>query len=71
MKFIVIAVAMLAAACTPRSYPLAAADPSDPGAPVPPVRYQSSLGAYEPQRPVTPKPWRQQNESATPKGNNP
>jgi hypothetical protein len=74
MKLIVIALTLLlVAACTPRSYPIAGADPADPGVPVPPVRYQSTLGGYAPQRPVSPGPWRQQNEQVTPqpKGNNP
>jgi hypothetical protein len=71
MKFIVIAVTLLTAACKPLSYPLAGGDPSDPSVPVPPVRYQSSLGSYERHRPVNPAPWRQQNEQVTPqpKGN--
>jgi hypothetical protein len=73
VKFIVIALTLLAAACKPLSYPLAGGDPADPSVPVPPVRYQSALGAYERQRPVTPKPWLQQNEQVAPqpKGNNP
>jgi hypothetical protein len=71
MKLIVIALTLLASACTPRSYPIAGADPADPGVPVPPVRYQSTLGAYAPQRPVTPKPWREQNDSVAPKEKKP
>lgn len=72
MKFIAIALALLAAACKPVSMPFAGADPSDPSVPVLPVRYQSSLGAYESQRPVAPGSWREQNERVTPqpKGNN-
>jgi hypothetical protein len=73
MKFIVIAFTLLMAACKPLSTPFAGGDPSDPSVPVPPARYQSSLGAYERQRPVTPLPWREQNERITPqpKANNP
>ena len=73
MKFIVIALMLLAAACKPLSVPLAGGDPSDPSVPVPPVRSPSSLGSYERQRPVEPGPWRQQNERVTPqpKWNNP
>jgi hypothetical protein len=71
MKFVVIALTLLAAACKPLSAPLAGGDPADPSVPVPPVRYQSSLGAYERHRPVAPGPWRQQNEQVAPKGNNP
>jgi hypothetical protein len=65
MRIIVIVLALLAAACKPLSAPLAG-DPSDPSAPVPPVRYQSALGAYERQRPVAPSSWREQNERVTP-----
>ena len=71
MKLIVVALTLLVAACKPLSTPLAGGDPSDPSVPVPPVRYQSSLGAYGPQRPVNPAPWRQQNEQVAPKGKNP
>jgi hypothetical protein len=73
MKFIVIALTLLTAACKPLTYPFAGGDPSDPSVPVPPVRAPSTLGAYEPQRPVSPGPWRQQNEQVAPqpKGSNP
>ncbi len=66
MKLVVIVLTLLTAACKPLSYPLAGGDPSDPSVPVPPVRYQSSLGAYERQRPVEPAPWREQNERIAP-----
>jgi hypothetical protein len=73
MKFIVIALTLLTAACKPLSTPFAGSDPSDPSVPVPATRYQSTLGAYERQRPVAPLPWREQNERVAPqpKGNNP
>lgn len=66
MKVFAIALALLAAACKPVSYPVAAADPADPSAPVPSTRYQSTLGAYVSQRPVEPLPWREQNERVAP-----
>jgi hypothetical protein len=66
MKLLVIALALLIAACKPVSTPFAGGDPSDPAAPVPPARYQSSLGAYERQRPVEPAPWREQNLRVAP-----
>ena len=66
MKFIAIALALLAAACKPVSTPFAGADPSDPSTPVAATRYQSSLGAYESLRPVAPGSWREQNERVTP-----
>src|SRR5262245_50725343 len=46
--------------------PLAAADPSDPRARVPPVRYRSTIGSYRSQRPVEPAPWGEQNERVAP-----
>jgi hypothetical protein len=57
------------AGCTSgRSAPIAAADPSDPDAPVRAVRYSPVLDGYVSQRPVGPKPWREQNERVTPRG---
>ena len=67
MKIIAIAVALLAAACKPASLPLAAADPADPSVPVPPARYQATLGGYTSQRPVAPAAWRERNEQVAPK----
>lgn len=58
---------LLAAACTKPPLPLAGIDPADPGAPTPPVRYQSTLGFYEGARPVDPAPWRERNERVAPK----
>lgn len=51
-----------------RSAPIASADPSNPDAPVRAVRYAPVLSGYESQRPVSPKPWREQNERVTPRG---
>ena len=61
------ALAVLLAACTdaPRS-PVAGADPADPGARAPRVDYRSTIGSYKSQRPVSPGPWREQNEQVTP-----
>ena|SRR6516164_9119279 len=47
--------------------PLAAADPSDPGARAPPVGYRSTIGSYKSQRPVEPAPWGEQNERVAPR----
>lgn len=66
MKFIVIALTLLFAACKPVSTPFAGGDPSDPSAPVPKTRYQSTLGGYVSQRPVAPSSWREQNERVAP-----
>ena len=46
--------------------PLAAADPSDPGARAPRVGYRSTIGSYKSQRPVEPAPWGEQNERVAP-----
>jgi hypothetical protein len=53
-------------ACTIVGRPIAGADPSDPGAPVSAVRYQTTTAGYVSQRPIAPEPWRRQNESVTP-----
>jgi len=47
--------------------PLAAADPSDPGARAPRVGYRSTIGSYKSQRPVEPAPWGEQNERVAPR----
>src|SRR5438552_4091483 len=64
---LVLALALLLAGCTdaPRS-PAAGPNPTDPGARVPHVDYRSTIGSYKSQRPVSPGPWREQNEQATP-----
>lgn len=46
--------------------PLIGADPADPAARVPAVRYRSTIGPYTSQRPVEPSPWREQNERVAP-----
>ena len=66
MKFIVIALTLLTAACKPASIPFAGGDPSDPSVPVPAARYQSALGGYVSQRPVAPSSWRELNERVAP-----
>lgn len=58
----------LAGCATGPGAPLAAADPSDPDAPVRAVRYTPVLAGYTSQRPVAPMPWRERNERVTPKG---
>lgn len=44
------------------------ADPADPDVPVRGAGYKPVLSGYVSQRPVSPKPWREQNERVTPKG---
>lgn len=56
------------AGCTAANPALLAADPSDPDVPVRAASYRSVLSGYTAQRPVEPKPWREQNERVAPKG---
>lgn len=42
-------------------------DPADPNARVSAVGYRSGLGAYRSQRPVEPRPWREQNDRVAPR----
>lgn len=56
------------AGCTAANPVLLAADPSDPDIPVRAVSYRPVLSGYTAQRPVEPKPWREQNERVAPKG---
>lgn len=65
---LILSVALLAGCTAGRSAPAASADPSNPDAPVRAVRYAPVLSGYESQRPVSPKPWREQNERVTPRG---
>jgi len=41
-------------------------DPSDPSVHVAPASYRSTVGSYASQRPVDPRPWREQNERVAP-----
>lgn len=64
-----LALTLVLAGCTAaRTATVAANDPADPNAPVASARYQPVLSGYTAQRPVGPKPWREQNERVTPKG---
>jgi len=47
--------------------PFAGPDPSDPSSPARPLGYRSTIAPYARQRPVDPKPWRQQNEQVAPR----
>lgn len=69
MKYILIVLlGLLSAACTVApARQLAASDPADPGAAVPPTHHRSVFETYVSQRPVDPAPWRKQNESVAPK----
>jgi hypothetical protein len=58
--------AALTAACAAPPPPVVGADPSDPSVRTKPVGYRSTVGPYEAQRPVEPKPWQEQNQSVGP-----
>lgn len=62
------AIAFAAAGCTaaPPTFPVAGPDPADAAVPVPPVTDISTIGAYTSYRPVSPRPWREQNERVAP-----
>ncbi|ANV99794.1 hypothetical protein [Bradyrhizobium icense] len=61
------AIAIAAAGCTPATTRVAGADPADPAARVARVGYRSTIAPYTSLRPSTPAPWRERNESVTPK----
>jgi hypothetical protein len=63
----VIAVAIGASGCTPATTRMASADPADPAARVAGVGYRSTIAPYTALRPSTPAPWRERNDSVTPK----
>lgn len=65
--FAVVSAAALTAACTTTAAPMVGVDPSHPDARVRPVGYQSILGSYSSQRPVSPSDWRDQNERVAPR----
>jgi hypothetical protein len=63
----VIALAVGASGCTPATTRMAGADPADPGARTAGVSYRSTIAPYTALRPSAPAPWRERNESVTPK----
>ena len=64
--FIFILAALNAGCASVPPRPLAGADPANPAARVPAVRYRSTIGPYTSQRPVDPAPWGEQNERVAP-----
>jgi hypothetical protein len=63
-----LALLLLLAACgSLPPAPLAAADPADAHAPVPPVAYRSTLGSQPRARPVEAGSWQEQNQRLAPK----
>jgi hypothetical protein len=66
----VIALAMLAAGCTPATTRLAGADSADPAAGVAGVGYNSTIAPYTSMRPSAPAPWRERNDKVAPQPGN-
>jgi hypothetical protein len=60
------AAALALGACTPKTVPLAGADPADPGARVASAGYRSTIAPYRSLRPVAPSAWREQNDRVAP-----
>lgn len=59
--------ASLLAACTASpAVTLAQGDPADPAAAVRPAGYRPVTAGYQSQRPVEPRPWREQNDRVAP-----
>lgn len=65
---LVFVVAAALAGCQAQTVSGVIADPADPDVPVRSARYSPVLSGYVSQRPVGPKPWREQNERVTPRG---
>ena len=64
---VMLVLAAFAAGCTQSPpNPLADRDPADASARTRAVEYRSTITPYEPQRPVEPAPWREQNERVAP-----
>jgi hypothetical protein len=67
IRGVVIALAIAASGCTPATTRVAGADPADPAATAAGVGYRSTIAPYTSLRPSTPAPWRERNDSVTPK----
>jgi hypothetical protein len=67
MRGAVIVLAIGASGCTPATTRMASTDPADPAARVAGVGYRSTIAPYTALRPSVPAPWRERNESVTPK----
>lgn len=63
----VLVLAIGVAGCTPATTRVAGADPADPAAGAAGVGYRSTIAPYTSLRPSTPAPWRERNDSVTPK----
>ena len=63
----VAAITITAAGCTPATTRVAGADPADPTVRTAGVGYRSTIAPYTSLRPSTPAPWRERNDSVTPK----
>src|SRR5882724_139767 len=63
---VIAATAAALAGCVPETTRLAGADPADPSAHAAGTRYRSTIAPYASQRPSTPAPWRERNDSVAP-----
>ena len=59
-------VALLQGCSAMSASPWSGPGPSDPSVPVPPANHRSAIAGYASQRPVEPRPWREQNERVAP-----
>jgi len=67
VAFAVVSLTIGIAGCTPATTRVASADPADPGVRPAGVGYRSTIAPYTSLRPSTPAPWRERNDSVTPK----
>jgi hypothetical protein len=61
------AIALALSGSMPATAAQAGADPADPAAKVAPVRYRSTIAPYTGLRPAMPAPWRERNDSVSPR----
>lgn len=61
-----LAVLLLAACTASPAVTLAQGDPADPAAAARPAAYRPVTAGYQSQRPVEPRPWREQNDRVAP-----
>lgn len=66
--FFATACAVLLSACSGPPPITVGADPADPGARVPPLRYVPVTAGTIDYQPVAPRPWSASNESVAPRG---
>lgn len=68
----ILLIALALTGCTSaRTAPMTAADPADASVPIRSAPYSPVLSGYTSQRPVSPKPWVEQNQRVMPKERTP